>query len=140
MNKHSPDAGQLRRVVFFAVSAFLLYGGWAVFANLDHGLHDSLSAGLTQGLLSLASTAILTSAMETVFRRLSPGVARFLAAGLGPTTATLLLMAVIHFVTGTPEILATMLPSIVVGYAYSIIYAAGLTRRQRQSAGAENFE
>ena len=133
MNKHSFDAGQIRRVLFFAVSAFLLYGGWAVFANLRHGRHTSLTAGLTQGLLSLVSTVILTSAMETVFSRLSPGVARFMATGLGPITTTLLLMAVIHFVTGTPEIAATMLPSIVVGYAYSIIYAAGLTWRCRQS-------
>lgn len=140
MNKHSSDTGQIRRVLFFAVSAFLLYGGWAVFANLRHGRHTSLSAGLTQGLLSLVSTVILTSAMETVFSRLSSGVARFIATGLGPTTAVLLLMAAAHFVTGTPEIVATMLPSIVVGYAYSLIYAAGLTRRCRRSADTEIVE
>ncbi|MBP87033.1 MAG: hypothetical protein CMJ64_10010 [Planctomycetaceae bacterium] len=120
--------------MFFSVSAFLTFGGWAVFANLHQGLHKSLPAGLTQGLLSLVSTAILTSTMETVFARLSPGVARFMATGLGPTTATLLLMAIVHFVTGTSEIVATMLPPIAVGYAYSLIYAAGLTRRRRQSA------
>ncbi len=140
MNKHSSDGGQFRRVVFFAASAFLLYGGWGVIANLHHGRSKSLSAGLTQGLLSLVSTAILTSAMETVFRRLSPGVVRFVAAGLGPVTAALLLMAVVHFFTGTPEIVATMLPSIVIGYAYSIIYAAGLTRRCRQSANTKTVE
>ena len=140
MNKHSHDAGQLRRVVFFSVSAFFSFGGWAVFANMQHGLSKKLSAGLTQGLLSLISTAILTSAMETVFGRLSPGVTRFVATGLGPITATLFLMTVAHIVTGTPEIVATMLPSVVVGYTYSLIYAAGLTRRCRQSADAEIVE
>ncbi|MDA1050548.1 MAG: hypothetical protein O3C40_08705 [Planctomycetota bacterium] len=140
MNKHSLNTGQLRRVVFFAVSAFLIFGGWGVFANWHHDMHKRLSAGLTQGLLSLVSTVILTSAMETVFRRLSPGVARFMATGLGPITATLFLMAFAHFVTGTPEIVATMLPSLVVGYAYSLIYAAGLTRHRRQSADTDIVE
>lgn len=132
MNKLSPDRGQLRRVVFFAGSAFFLFGGWGVLANMQHGTGKSLSAGLTQGLLSLVSTAILTTAMEALFRRLSPGAARFIATGLGPITAAQLLMAVAHFFTGTPEIMATMLPSIVVGYSYSLAYATGLTRRYRQ--------
>jgi hypothetical protein len=134
MNKHSPDGGQLRRVAFFAVTALLLYGGWAIHANWQHGLPKSLSAGLTQGLLSLVSTVILTSAMETVFRRLSPGVGRFMATGLGPTTVALLLMAIVHSLTGTSEIVTTMLPPLAIGYAYSLIYAAGLTRSRRQLA------
>ena len=115
MNKRSLAVGRVRRVVIFSACAFLMYGGWATFA-------------------------VLTSLMETVFSRMSPGVTRFLAAGMGPTTATLLLMTVVHFATGTPEIMATMLPSIVVGYAYSLIYAAGLTRRHRQLADTTIFD
>ena len=133
MNRHSPDAGQLRRTVIFSICAFLMYGGWAAFANLQHGLGKSLMAGLTQGSLSFVSTAILTTAMEMVFSRMSAGVARFLAAGVGPITIALLLMVGIHFFTGTPEIVTTMLPPTIVGYAYSLIYAAGLTRRHHQS-------
>ncbi|MBC8354001.1 MAG: hypothetical protein H8E66_18555 [Planctomycetes bacterium] len=140
MNKRSLAVGRVRRVVIFSACAFLMYGGWATFANSSHGLYKSLLAGLTQGSLSLVSTAVLTSLMETVFSRMSPGVTRFLAAGMGPTTATLLLMTVVHFATGTPEIMATMLPSIVVGYAYSLIYAAGLTRRHRQLADTTIFD
>jgi hypothetical protein len=137
MNQRSAAPGQFLRIVFFSVSAFFIFGGWAVFANMQHGLHQKLSAGLTQGLLSLVSTAILTSAMEMVFGRLSPGATRFMMTGVGPITTTLLLMAVAHLLTGTPEILATMLPSIVVGYAYSLSYAAGLTRRCRLITGSE---
>lgn len=137
MNQRSAAPGQLIRIVFFSVSAFFIFGGWGVYANVQHGLHQKLSAGLMQGLLSLVSTAILTSAMEMVFGRLSPGVARFMTTGVGPITTTLLLMAVAHLLTGTPEILATMLPSIVVGYAYSLSYAAGLTRRCRLITGSE---
>jgi hypothetical protein len=137
MNQRSAAPGQFLRIVFFSVSAFFIFGGWGVYANVQHGLHKQLSAGLTQGLLSLVSTAILTSAMEMVFGRLSPGATRFMMTGVGPITTTLLLMAVAHLLTGTPEILATMLPSIVVGYAYSLSYAAGLTRRCRLITGSE---
>ena len=140
MDKRSLSLGQVSRVVFFSVSAFFIFGGWGVVANLQHDLHERLLAGLTQGLLSLVSTAILTSAMEMVFGRLSPGVARFMSTGLGPITTTLLLMAAAHSVTGTPEVMATMLPSIVVGYSFSLIYAAGLTRRYRHSVGTESGE
>lgn len=71
--------------------------------------------------------------METVFRRLPPGAVRFMVTGLGPITAALLLMAAVHFVMGTPEIVASMLPPIVVGYAYTLLYAAGLTRSRRST-------
>ena len=41
---------------------------------------------------------------------------------------------------GNSKVAATMLPSIVVGYSFSFIYAAGLTRRYRHSVGTESGE
>lgn len=131
MTEPSPDSGRMRRVTVLAVGAFVLYGGWAVFANWEHGTEAALLAGVTQGALSLASTIVLTTAMEWVFARLSAGVHRFLATGLGPMTVSLLIMALGHVLAGTPEILATMLPSITVGYAFTLLYAATLTRTDR---------
>lgn len=117
-----------RRIVLSSIAAFVLYGGWAVFANWSHGLRAGLLADLAQGSMSFLSTALLTTGIEKIFAGMSAGALRYLAAATIPITLTLLLMAIVHRLAGTPEIAATMAPSILIGYLFSFAYAGGLAR------------
>ena len=124
---------QQKRILFFSVGAFFLYGGWAVFANSQHGLRRGLLSGFAQGLMSLLSTALLTTGIERLFLWLEPGRGRFWMAGLGPCWAVCSLMSLVHWLLGTPEVLKTIMPSVVVGTLFAISYTLGLTRLERQA-------
>ena len=80
--------------------------------------------------MSFVSTAVLTTGMERLFARMRAGPMRFLVAAAVPISAALLVMAAVHVVAGTPEILSTMAPSTFIGYAYSFSYVTGLSRAQ----------
>ena len=134
MEKSTLEQAQRRRVILSAVAAFVLYGGWAILANYDHGLTKAFTAGLTQGLMSMVSTAFLTAGMEWIFAACSAGALRYFTTGLTPITLVLVIMTALHLAIGTPEVLVTMLPSAIIGIAYSMVYATGLTRTQRDLA------
>ena len=52
----------------------------------------------------------------------------FSAAVVGSTLLGAAFTVVLHVAMGTPELLATVTPSIVAGFGYSLLYCAGLTR------------
>ena len=53
---------------------FLAMGGWAVFANAEHGTRAMLVAGLVQGLISAALTFGLKYCVDWMRPRLSRGI------------------------------------------------------------------
>jgi penicillin amidase len=116
------------RVIASGIIAFLLYGSWAVYANNEYGLLITLRSGLTQGLLSMTVTMVMTLAMEKVFSRIKPAILRFILTALGPLVTLITLMAFVHWIVGTPRIIKTIFPSVVIGTIYCILYTLGLSK------------
>lgn len=118
----------LLRSTLAGCAGFVVYGSWAVYANIDHGDMIGVRSGLVQGTYSLVLTFLMTLLTEWLFAKLG-------AVPLGPSvvTGTVCVMLFttaygIHALVGTPEILMTILPGFIVGSAYTAIYVWGLQR------------
>lgn len=111
-------------------AAFVLYGGWAAWANHDHGWPATAKAALTQGLLSFCVTVFMTIFMHETYRRLAGWPGRPVLTATGPLSFVLSLMAIAHVSVGTPNVIKTIAPSAVIGFIYCVIYTWTLTRIQ----------
>lgn len=123
----------LVRVVLMALGAALLYGGWAVAVNWSHGLDATVRAGAAQVAYSVTTTALMSSLMEAVFARLPPGKLRVwktagIASGVGMVALT-----TVHLIARTPELLLTVLPSIIMGTLFALLYCLNLGRVEDQT-------
>lgn len=96
----------------------ILMGSWAFFANRQHAFADALQAALLQGALS----GLLTAFLKTLADRLQKTLAHWsLAAGISLAfSATFLLTA--HWLTGTPELGATVAVPLLVSGSYIFGY------------------
>jgi LytS/YehU family sensor histidine kinase len=112
--------------------AFLAMGGWALFANSGHGLAAAWLPALSQGVLSGLITLVLKRALEAM----SPRFAGALAYVVPPAItagAVLALLACVHKLIGTPEIVRTIAVPWSVSTFYAIVYAATLARGQAKA-------
>lgn len=108
--------------------AFLAMGGWAVFANRAHAMPRPVLAGLVQGTMSALLTLCLKTAIDTMSRRFS-GINSFWAP---PAIACILstgLLVAVHAISGTPEILRTIMVPVAVSATYSVLYSYSIYRR-----------
>jgi hypothetical protein len=126
----------LARSALAGIAGFLVYGGWAAFANSEHGPAISMRSGFVQGSYSLVLTFAMTMVTEWLFDRFSHGttlpasirIAALMAiicSGLFSTAYA------IHMLVGTPEILMTILPGFLIGSVYTFIYILGLQSGNR---------
>jgi fructose-specific phosphotransferase system IIC component len=106
--------------------AFLAMGGWTLFANRTHGAAAFVPA-LAQGAISGAITAVLKRVLEAMSRRLA-GVAAYVAPPLLTASVILALLAAVHRLIGTPELVATIAVPWSVSTVYAIVYASVLAR------------
>ena len=115
----------LRRIAASGVThvlfAFVAMGGWAYFANSGHPMPKPLVAGLVQGTMS----ACLTLFLKTTIDRLAGMMTRPLSLWAPPAvacTASAAILATIHKIAGTPEILTTIAVPLLVATSYGFIY------------------
>ena len=120
-------AGALRSLGA-GLAGFVVYGGWAYWANLSHGQAMGLRAGLLQGGYSFALTFFSTLLMEWLYRRCAGRPhARLLT--IASTGVILLVVPVtLHMLAGTPEILMTIAPGFAIGMVYTATYVTALAR------------
>lgn len=112
---------------------FLMMGGWALFANRDHGLAGAWLPALAQGTISGVLTGILKKTLEALDGKLS-GVLAWVAPPLLTATSILGLLTLVHSLIGTPELVATIAVPWTVSTLYAIVYNAGLVRARRKAA------
>src|SRR5215510_5838290 len=89
------------------MSAFVAMGGWAVFANRAHPMPAPLVAGIIQGGLSACITLFLKRMIETLSLRFD-GIRALLIPPVITCFVSASLLTLIHALSGTPEILATI--------------------------------
>lgn len=108
--------------------AFVVYGGWAVAVNLEHGIEIAVTAGLAQGVSSSISTLIISAVIEYCYSKFQGHRMGLLLAWLIPPTLTGFMHAVFQLIVGTPDIIETVSFSVVMGYAFGGIYVRGLIK------------
>lgn len=107
-----------------------MYGTWALWANLDHGQIAAWRAAGTQFFVSFVVTLTITTLMEQVHAVMASRVGRIagaIGASVGVSTAFTITL---HYVGGTPELLATVAPVLTLGGLYCIAYVANLERER----------
>lgn len=125
-------ARRILRVLTMTALAIVIYGGWAFWVNHGEPLGVALRAAATQGGTSALSTLFTASLVELIFARLRLSWVGGLAAATLPPTLTGSMHAIAQWLVGTPDVLATVLLSVVMGYVFAGSYAVALARLARR--------
>ncbi|MBB3964393.1 hypothetical protein [Rhizobium metallidurans] len=127
---------RLRRIAGNGIThvtfAFCAMGGWAMFANRGYPPARFLLAGLVQGTLSALLTLFLKTAVEQLSRRIA-GTYALWAPPLIACLASSAILATIHALSGTPEILKTIALPLAVSTSYAAIYNYSLYRKGKRA-------
>lgn len=98
--------------------AAVVFGGWAAFVNSEYGLYVLLRTGLGQGLYALFSTWIVSKTAADVYRFAGGKWRGFFVGFVASFLIMVSIPLVIHYILGTPEIIAAILPGIIWGSGY----------------------
>jgi hypothetical protein len=118
----------LRSTLGHVAFAVVAMGGWAAFANRDHGPAVMATAFAAQGALSGLITLLIKRWLEWAHARLTGPAARLLPPLVSCLTVAGLLTGV-HTAVGTPEVLATVAVPWTVSTLYAFSYALSLERK-----------
>jgi hypothetical protein len=118
-------------VFLTALAAALGYGGWAVYANYEHGAHAWVMAGGIQALYAFFSTFCITQVARWAFVKYDCGVKGILA---GFAMSFIIMLAIplsVHNFFATPDIWQTILPGLIWGsiYLLALLITLHLARR-----------
>ena len=116
------------RVLFPAVAGFLFYGTWAFGANFGHGHVAAIKAACTQGSYSFTITLVLALVIEWLHRVLQRLPHHSWLVGFIACLALYFTSWSVNVVTGTPNILLTILPGAVISTIYTISYIVALNK------------
>jgi hypothetical protein len=106
--------------------ACLAMGGWAFFANRAHGA-GAIVPAVAQGALSGFITLVLKKVLERMVRAMN-GPLAFIVPPLVTASTILVVLVIVHWAIGTPEIAETIAVPWSVSTLYAIIYSAVLAR------------
>ncbi|WP_101756893.1 hypothetical protein [Oceanicoccus sp. KOV_DT_Chl] len=113
-----------RKNIVYSLIAATGYGSWAFYAN--QGTGQSLQAFITQGALSFISTLFFLSLILWVVTQRNGKKHQLLTGMAIPNGIVVVILYATHFVAGTPNIVATILPSCIMGMVGSFFYIRGL--------------
>lgn len=116
-----------RRAPVHMAVAFAGMGAWAVFANRGHGPTAALTAGAVQGTLSALITLGLKRIVDGLAARFD-GAAGLIVPPLAAWAVSAGILAAIHTLAGTPEVLATIAVPNLVATAYAVLYTLAVQR------------
>jgi len=125
-----------RRIWLPPIAGFLFYGAWAFFINFPHGVESAIAAALTQGGYSFTITLVLALVIEFLFLRLGtlsatasiPGAWRNVWVFIVGFSLLLFTSVGINVLTGTPEVLWTVLPGLTISAVYTVLYILALNK------------
>jgi uncharacterized membrane protein (UPF0136 family) len=113
--------------ILSGVVAGLIWGSWAYYVQHKYGFVVAGKAALTQGIGSAFLGSALTITMDLIYKIESwPLAVKVPASVMLPMILATIALATVHYISGTPDIIKTMLPSQPVGYAWTLIYTLKL--------------
>ena len=125
-----------RRSVAIAALFALSFGSWALIANLAHGLPRGLEAALVQACMSFSMSFLIVEGMHALERALGTSPWARVVTAFVPGLVADAMIATAHLCAGTPEILRTMLPGVVIGLVSSCVYIAWRSHARRRAPAA----
>lgn len=111
-----------------ALSAFVLWGGWAYFVNYKHDTLSGIISGVTQGTASFIITLFLVRAVMFLFPRFQGKFAQLLFPAIITVSLTGSCLVLIHKAMGTPAVLFTISPALMVAFSFCIFTAMKLQK------------
>lgn len=112
------------RALLPAIAGFLGYGSWGYFCNMMYGWQMGLQSGLVQGSLSFTITLVFNGVMETIYR-----LVKRKALSIAISIISLVTVSYgVNNLTGTPEVIATIAPGVVIGAIYVFSYISTLAK------------
>lgn len=108
--------------------AFVIWGSWSYYINGDKQLSVGLISGLTQGIASFIITFIVVYAVTGIYNMLPENQLRLLLPSIIVVSCIGLLLITIHLIAGTPHILATISPSLIVGFLFGFFTTVQLRK------------
>ena len=122
-----------------ATLAFLLWGGWAYYVNIetsvDEGRASPLSSGLTQGVGSFLITLIMVHTVAWLYHHLPAHSTRLVLPALITVAVTGSCLATAHALVGTSNIVQTISPALSVAFLFNIYTTVKLRRGDKCDGG-----
>ncbi len=116
-----------------------LWSSWAYYANSGAGSAAAEKAAVTQGSFTIINAFLFTVIMEYLFFIGRSPLMRFLLAFALPNSIVIVVLSSIHYFRGTPNVLATVAPSLTIVAALSLVYVLVVgPRKVRSAMAAEN--
>ncbi|MEM8594426.1 MAG: hypothetical protein AAGF06_06385 [Pseudomonadota bacterium] len=113
-----------------SVLSAILYGGIAYYVNSEHGRHAALIAGFTQAVASAVVTLSAAFLMTWMFAWPAQPRLKFLSSSLGSGVIVLSVFVVIHTIMVTPNVMATILPGLIIGTSYFLLFSLALYKQR----------
>jgi len=114
------------RSLFSAFVGFIFYGGWAYFVHMDYSQEIAIKAFFTQGLISFFVTLVLTQFMEVLFAYIKGYKLAYWFVAVLTSSLVAIISLLVNLLVGTPEVLMTILPGLILSTVYSFSYTKAL--------------
>jgi hypothetical protein len=105
-----------------ATAAAIIYGGWAIYANFEHGAHAWGMAGIVQATYAFVSTLTITHIAHWVFLKSNGGLRGVITGFIASFIVMAAIPVTIHNIAATPDILQTILPGLIWGSGYLLAF------------------
>jgi len=119
-----------------AAMAFLLWGGWALFANWPAGQNEAVIAGLLQGCASAIITLVMAVCVTALFTGLPGPLLRIILPPVLIVSVSFSALWLAHTANATPALWATIVPPSTLAFVYCLYLTLSLAR----DAGASSSE
>lgn len=118
-----------------AMAAAAGYGGWAVYANFEHGTQAWMMAGVIQASYAFISTLCITHVARWTYLKYQCGI-KGVCAGFGMSFLVMLAIPLsVHNFFGTPDIFQTILPGLIWGSVYLLGFLIALNASEDDKSG-----
>lgn len=116
-----------------AFMAFMLWGGWAFYVNVEDTVNAGIISGLSQGTASFMITLFLVHSVTRLYHRFKHPVAKLLFPAIVTVCFTSMCLLLIHSLAGTPHIILTIFPAITVAFSFCLFTSYKLDKISRNT-------
>lgn len=113
-----------------------LWSSWAYYANLAHGAAAARKAAITQGSFTIINAFLFTVIMEYMFSIGKTTLMRVILAFVLPNSIVAVVLTSLHYYRGTPNVVATVSPSLIIVAVLSLGYVLVVGPRKLKQTAA----
>lgn len=114
-----------------------LWSSWAYYANFGYGALAAQKAAITQGSFTIINAFLFTVIMEYMFSIGKTRLARLLLAFVLPNSIVMVVLTSLHYYRGTPNVLATVSPSLIIVALLSLAYVLVVGPRKLKAVSGQ---